>query len=136
MASYRFNVKTEPDLGLVARFNRVLPWMIGMAVIVLVLSRYLPQFHKNEDLRRQLQEKTELADRLEAEVNRLRMENSLLARDPRTIERTVREQLSYARADERVVTFQDATAVMPALRRVPEIDATRPNTLRDPARNR
>lgn len=110
MNNHSLRVETEPDLGPVARLNRYLPWIIGLAVLGLVLSRYLPQIHKNEDMRRQLQEKTAEVQRLEAEVSRLRSENYALSRDPRTIERTAREQLSLARPDERVVTFQDAPA--------------------------
>lgn len=110
MNSYNLRAETEPDLGPVARLNRILPWIIGLAVLGLVLMRYLPQIHKNEEMRRQLQQKSEEVQRLEAEVSRLRIENNALARDPRTIERTAREQLSLARPDERVVTFQDAPA--------------------------
>ncbi len=107
MNAYRLHAETEPNLGPVAQLNRILPWIIGLAVLGLVLARYLPQIHKNESMRRQLQQKTDEVQRLEAEVNRLRAENFALARDPRTIERTAREQLSFARPDERVVTFQD-----------------------------
>lgn len=110
MSSHGLRVETEPDLGPIARLNRLLPWLIGLAVLGLVLARYLPQIHKNEDMRRQLQQKIAEVQKLEAEVSRLRMENNALARDPRTIERTAREQLSLARPDERVVTFQDAPA--------------------------
>jgi len=108
MSAFHLHAETGPDLGPVARLNRILPWIIGLAVLGLVLSRYLPQLHKNEEMRRQLQEKTEEVQRLEVEVGRLRAENNALARDLRTIERTAREQLSFARPDERVVTFQDA----------------------------
>jgi len=110
MNAYRLHSETEPNLGPVAQLNRILPWIIGLAVLGLVLARYLPQIHKNESMRRQLQQKTDEVQRLEAEVNRLRAENFALARDPRTIERTAREQLSFARPDERVVTFQDQPA--------------------------
>jgi len=108
MNTYNLRAETEPDLGPVARLNRILPWIIGLAVLGLVLVRYLPQIHKNEEMRRQLQQKSEEVQRLEAEVSRLRIENNALARDSRTIERTAREQLSLARPDEHVVTFQDA----------------------------
>lgn len=111
MNSYRLNAETEPNLGPVAQLNRILPWVIGLAVLGLVLSRYLPQIHKNEDLRRDLQRKTDEVRRLTTEVNRLKAENAALFREPRTIERTAREQLSFARPDERVVTFQDVPAV-------------------------
>ena len=104
----QLSAETRPDLGPVARLNRVLPWLIGLAVLGLVLVRYLPQIHKNEDMRRQLQQKVEETQRLELEVGRLRAENNALAHEPRTIERTAREQLSFARPEERVVTFQDA----------------------------
>ncbi len=110
MSLFTHRVEAQPDLGPVAQLNRILPWLIGLAVLGLVLSRYLPQIHKNEEMRRQLQVKTEQVQKLEAEVTRLRTENNALLRDPRTIERTAREQLSYARPDERVVTFQDVPA--------------------------
>lgn len=116
MSAFHLHAETVPDLGPVARLNRILPWIIGLAVLGLVLSRYLPQLHKNEEMRRQLQEKTEEVQRLEIEVGRLRAENNALARDPRTIERTAREQLSFARPDERVVTFQDAPTQPPGTR--------------------
>ena len=110
MNSFRPRVDTTPNLGPVAQLNRILPWVIGMAILGLVLARYVPQIHKNEDMRRQLRKKMDEVQQLEAEVNRLRAENFALAKDPRTIERTAREQLSFARPDERVVTFQDAPA--------------------------
>ena len=101
------------EFGFLVRLNRILPWVIGLAVLGLILTRYLPQIHKNEDLRRQLQQRTEQAQKLEAEVKRLHAENNAMRNDPRTIERTAREQLSFARADERVVTFQEAATVRP-----------------------
>lgn len=110
MNTFHSRAETTPNLGPVAQLNRILPWVIGMAVLGLVLARYVPQIHKNEDMRRQLRRKMEEVQQLEAEVSRLRAENFALAKDPRTIERTAREQLSFARPDERVVTFQDAPA--------------------------
>ncbi len=121
----QLSAETRPDLGLGARLNRVLPWLIGMGVLGLVLVRYLPQIHKNEDMRRQLQQKVEETQRLELEVSRLRAENNALAREPRTIERTAREQLSFARPEERVVTFQDPLPATPAEKSANDRDAGR-----------
>jgi cell division protein FtsB len=111
MSSYSHHVEVQPDLGPVAQLNRILPWIIGLAVLAMVLSRYLPQLSKNEELRKQLQRKTEQVQKLEADVNRLHAENNALQNDARTVERIAREQLSYARPDELVVTFQTAAVV-------------------------
>ena len=129
MNSHRRSVETEPDLGVMARLNRVLPWLIGLGVLGLVLTRYVPQIHKNEEMQRQLEQKREEVLRLESEVSRLRAENNALARDPRTVERTAREQLGYARADERVVTYQEPDNQRPAPRRLAD-----PNAARSPRR--
>ena len=121
----QLSAETRPDLGPGARLNRVLPWLIGMGVLGLVLVRYLPQIHKNEDMRRQLQQKVEETQRLELEVSRLRAENNALTREPRTIERTAREQLSFARPEERVVTFQEPLPPAPAEKSASDRDALR-----------
>lgn len=114
MSTFSRQVEAQPNLGPVAQLNRILPWFIGIAVLALVLSRYLPQITKNEDLRKQVQVKTEEVQKLDTEVKRLRAENLALQHDPRMIERIAREQLSYARPDEHVVTFRDAPSPSPS----------------------
>jgi len=69
MNGYSLRAETQPDLGPVAKLNRYLPWVIGLAVLGLVMARYLPQIHKNEDMRRQLQSEESVGQQYAETVN-------------------------------------------------------------------
>lgn len=88
--------------------------LVALAVLVLILMKYLPNIQQNERLRREL-------DRLQAEQNQqmeisrqLRAQIDALSHDPETVARLAREKLGYARPDETVVRFETpATNALP-----------------------
>ena len=95
------------NLGVVGWLNRLMLWLIALAVAALIILKYLPLIRKNEAMRRELQERHEEVQRLETATARGQARIESLRNDPRAIEREAREQLGLARPDEQVVTFQN-----------------------------
>ena len=96
------------ELGWVGWMNRILTILIVLAVVTAIGLNYLPLIRLNQNLRERVQRKQEEVLKLEAEVRRMETEIRALKVDPRFLERKVRE-LGYARPDELVVTFKDAS---------------------------
>ena len=94
------------NLGVLGWLNRLMLWLIALAVAALIILKYLPLIRKNEAMRRELQERQEEVQRLETAATRNQARIESLRNDPRAIERESREQLGLARPDEQVVTFQ------------------------------
>ena len=94
------------NLGVLGWLNRLMLWLIALAVAALIVLKYLPLIRKNEAMRRELQERQEEVQRLETGTARNQGRIESLRNDPRAIEREAREQLGLARPDEQVVTFQ------------------------------
>ncbi len=97
------------NLGILGWLNRLMLWLIALAIISLIGLKYLPLIRKNESMRREVQVNQETVQRLESQVNRNQNRIESLRTDPRTIERESREQLGLAKPDEQVVTFQNKT---------------------------
>ncbi len=95
------------NLGVLGWLNRLMLWLIVLAVATLIIVKYHPLIVKNELMRRELQERQEEVQRLEIAVARGQARIESLRNDPRAIEREAREQLGLARPDEQVVTFQN-----------------------------
>jgi cell division protein FtsB len=93
------------NLGLLGWLNRLMLWLIALAVMALIILKYVPLIRKNESMRRDLQQRQEVVQRLETTTARNQARIDALRNDPRAIEREAREQLGLARPDEQVVTF-------------------------------
>lgn len=101
------------DLGLFGWLNRLMLGLIVVALIALIVLKYLPLLRKNEAMNLELQMKTEEVQRLEAEALRRQVRNEQLRSDPRTNEREAREKLGLARPDEQVIKFEGEPAAPP-----------------------
>lgn len=96
----------QVDVGVFGWLNRLMLGLIVIALVAMIVLKYLPLIRKNEAMSRELQSRREEVQRLEAQVlkNQTRIES--LRSDRRTVEREAREQLGLARPDEQVITFQ------------------------------
>jgi cell division protein FtsB len=94
------------NLGILGWLNRLMLGLIALAVVTLIVLKYVPLIYTNERMRRAMQVDQEVVQRLEMQVNRNQARIEALRNDPRTIERESREQLGLAKPDEQVVTFQ------------------------------
>ncbi|KAB2667620.1 MAG: hypothetical protein DVB31_08005 [Verrucomicrobia bacterium] len=94
------------NLGVLGWLNRLMLWLIGLAIVTLIVLKYVPLIYENERLRREMQVDQDAVHRLETQVNRNQVRIEALRNDPRTIEREAREQIGLAKPDEQVVTFQ------------------------------
>ena len=94
------------DLGILGWLNRLMLWLIALAIAALIVLKYVPLIRKNEQLRREVQTDHEAVQHLESQVNRNQARIEALRGDARVIEREAREQLGLAKPDEQVVTFQ------------------------------
>ncbi len=98
------------DIGVFGWLNRIMLLCIVVAVITLIILKYLPLIRKNEAMNRELQVLREEVQGLEIQANRNQAWIESLRSDPRTNEREAREKLGLARPEEQVVTFQNANS--------------------------
>ena len=87
--------------------NRVLVFLIVLAVLGAIGVNYRPLIRQDQDLREKLERRKEEVAKLDADLKKIVNEIQSLTTDPRHVERKVRE-LGYAKPDELVVTFRDA----------------------------
>jgi cell division protein FtsB len=97
------------DLGIWGKLTNIIAGLVVLAVVLLIGMSYLPLIHENERMQKenlrlemQLQQEAEKAKQLQAEIEALR-------NDPNTVERLAREKLGYAKPDETVILFTNAT---------------------------
>ncbi|MEK7686327.1 MAG: septum formation initiator family protein [Verrucomicrobiota bacterium] len=98
------------DLGLWGKLTRVIILLLVLAALLGVVLWYLPLFQQNERMRKeilridsQIKQQEELARQQELAVKALR-------NDPKTVERTAREKLGYAKPGETVIYFEQPAA--------------------------
>lgn len=100
---------SQVNLGIFGWLNRLMIWLIVLAAIGLIIAKYLPLIQKNVRLRQELQLKQEEVQRLQRERQANQQRIQQLQNDPRTVEREARERLGFARPEEQVVTFKEAS---------------------------
>lgn len=93
------------DLGFYGWMNRLMLWLIGLAVAGLIVLKYVPLIQKNADLRRQVGQLERRVRLLEMQHSANAAETARLQSDPRAVEREARERLGKAKPGEWVVTF-------------------------------
>ncbi len=99
---------SQVNLGVFGWLNRLMLGLIVVALMAMIVLKYLPLIRKNEAMSREMQTRQQEVQALEAQVARNQARIEALRSDPRTVEREAREQLGLARPDEQVVTFQPA----------------------------
>jgi len=101
------------DLGIWDKLGKLIIFLLVLAGLVAVAVWYLPLIRKNEMWRKQVLVLEEQVRGEEARVKKLRADVDSM-RDPRTIERLVRERLSFARPGETVIRFTQTATNTPA----------------------
>jgi cell division protein FtsB len=101
------------DLGIWDKLTKLILFLIVLAGVLGVAVWYLPTIRRNERMRKdnltldqQIEKEQELGRKLKAAND--------AQKDPRTVERLVREKLNYAKPGETVVRFQASTTNVPA----------------------
>jgi len=97
------------DLGIWARLTRVVIFLLFIAGVLGVSVCYLPLIRQNERMRKCiLQLDTQIA-KAEETSRGLKTSIEALRYDAKAVERLARERLSYAKAGEVVVRFEEPT---------------------------
>ncbi|MSU33690.1 MAG: septum formation initiator family protein [Pedosphaera sp.] len=86
---------------------RMVLTLVFVAFLLGAGLKYLPLLKSNQARRAELQRKVEFRDSLAATNRMLEARNQALKNDPKTVERTAREVLGYARPGEKVVRFEE-----------------------------
>ena len=96
----------QVDLGIWDKLNRLIIFLLFVAGIVAVFAWYVPLIKQNENWRKrivrldaQIQKEEEIARQTKSAIDSLR--------DPRAVERLVRERLGYAKPGETVIRFEE-----------------------------
>lgn len=98
--------EAQVDIGVFGWLNRLMVGLIILALVALIVLKYVPLIRKNEAMNRDLQSRREEVQKMATQVARNAARIEALRSDPRTVEREARELLGLARPDEQVVTFQ------------------------------
>ena len=105
------------NLGIWDKLTRLIVLLLVLAALLGIALWYLPLIQRNERMRKDIITlETEVR---KEEENQKRLKASIEAmRDPRTVERLVREKLSYAKTGETIIRFEaPASNSAPALPR-------------------
>ncbi|SRR5581483_2012680 len=104
------------DLGIWSKLTGAVIFLLLVAGFCLVVVWYLPLIRQNEHMRQQiLRLDTQIAQDEET-ARRLKAAIDSIHRDPKTVERLAREKLGYAKANETVIRFEEASTNNPVLR--------------------
>ena len=80
--------------------------LIGAAIVLLIVVKYLPLIQQNERIRREI-DRLDAEQKKQEEISRqLRNDIDALRNNPQTVTRLVRETLRYAKTNETVLHFE------------------------------
>jgi cell division protein FtsB len=96
----------EVNLGILGWLNRLMLWLIALAVVGLIILKYLPAIQKTAFQRQRVEELRAAVIKTRAAVQAQDQRVAALKTDPRTVERETREQMGYGAPGETIVTFQ------------------------------
>jgi cell division protein FtsB len=94
------------NLGIWDKLNRVAIFLLFVAGLLGVTVWYLPLIKQNERMRQQLFQTDLKVKQEEERAKSLRAAVEAAKNDPRTIERTARANLGYAKPGEVVIRFE------------------------------
>ena len=99
------------DVGIWGKLNRLVIFLLLLALVIGVVIWYLPVIKNNEALRKeilhlasQVRQEDELARRLDLKIK-------ALCNDPKAVERVVREKLGYVKPGETMIRFLDPVSM-------------------------
>lgn len=90
--------------------TKVVIALLGIAVVGAVVVWFQPVINSNEQMRKKVFQLDQQISREEAEQRHLRASIEALKRDPKAVERCVRESLAYAKPGETVFRFTNTPA--------------------------
>jgi cell division protein FtsB len=103
----------EMDVGIWNRLTRLVVLLLLAAALVGVGLCYAPLIQQNERKRKRILQLDAEIQREEAMGRQLKGSIDALNRDPKTIERLVRERLGYASPGETVIRFEAVSTNQP-----------------------
>ncbi len=98
------------DLGIWNTLTKVVIALLLIAAAGAVVVWYQPVINSNEQMRKKVYQLDNLIAREEAEQRQLRAAIDSLLRDPKAVERRVRESLAYAKPGETIFRFTNSPA--------------------------
>ena len=98
----------DVDLGIWSKLSKAVLLLLLAAAVVGVALWYAPVIERNERMRKQILGLEALIQKEEAAGRQLKASIESLSRDPKTLERQVRESLGYAKTGETVFRFETA----------------------------
>ncbi|HMP82740.1 MAG TPA: septum formation initiator family protein [Verrucomicrobiota bacterium] len=104
------------DTGIWEKLTKVVLFLVGVAVLLLIAIWYLPLIKQNERMRKEI---IRLDSQLQMEAAQKReTQNTIetLQNDPKAVERLARETFGYAKPGETVVRFEPAPTNQPSAR--------------------
>jgi cell division protein FtsB len=96
------------DLGIWGKLTRVVIFLLCLAGILAVAVWYLPLIQTNERMRAKILKLDAQIAKSEEHNRQLKISIDALRKDPKAIERLVREQLGYAKPGETVIHFEQS----------------------------
>ena len=106
----------DVDLGIWSKLSKVVVLLLLAAALVGVALWYAPVIERNERMRKEILRLEGLIQKEEATGRQLKASIEALSRDPKTLERQVRESLGYAKAGETVFRFEAGANPAPRAR--------------------
>ena len=101
------------DLGIWSKLTRVVIFLLVAAGLVGIGVWYLPLIRQNERMGQEVIRLDKLIQKEEETAKQLKTSSDALRNDPKAVERIARETLGYARSNETVIVFGDATTNQP-----------------------
>lgn len=98
------------ELGLWNTLTKIVVVLLLLAGLAAVVVWYQPVIYSNEQMRKKVAQLDQQILQQEAEQRQLRAAIDALMRDPKAVERRVREGLGYARPGETIFRFTNAPA--------------------------
>jgi cell division protein FtsB len=94
------------DLGIWGKLTRVVIFLLCLAGILAVAVWYLPLIKTNERMRAKILRLDAQIAKADEHTRQLKTSIDALRKDPKAVERLVREQLGYAKPGETVIRFE------------------------------
>ena len=95
------------DLGIWSKLTRAVIFLILLAGVLGVVLWYAPLIQHNERMRKEIMRLDNQTRQEEGNAKQLKASIDALGRDPKTVERLVRERLGYAKPGETVIRFEE-----------------------------
>jgi cell division protein FtsB len=94
------------DLGIWDKLTRVVIFLVFVACLLIVAMWYLPLIKQNERYRKQLLLQDARLEKAKEDGKQLDNSIKALSRDPKAVDRLIRERLGYVKPGETVIRFE------------------------------